>query len=510
MGLVTIVWSMGAAAASTLAMVCGCAWLGERRGLWRLVFLLIAVGVVAGMRCEVGMMHAATAAEYGQWLRWYHPPVFCVILGYVLLVRLYLGAGRLSLAWTVISLRLLILAINFAVHPNANWQAIGNLRQVSLLGEQVSVPGDVVVQWQWLSTASLLLMIVYVADACIARLRKADPDSIRRVLTIVFALGLPMITVIPWTQIVLLGFAHVPLVASPFFLFTLSTMAFALSREIIIGQRIRQELTGLRSELAHIDRVASLGQLASALAHQLSQPLSAILRNAEAAELHLNGPRPDLDELRAIVEDIRKDDRRASELIAHMRALIKRRGVEMKPLALDEVVSEVISLVNSEAVARNITLEPILQPGLPLVSGDRVQISQVLLNLLINGMQALEASPTGAKRIVIEARATPGEVVEVAVRDSGPGIPAERIEKIFDPFFTRKAAGTGMGLAVTRAIVEAHGGRVWAESSGAASGATFRFTLSRARTKRPAYLHALGSVRSMVKLNPSPGRPAEG
>ena len=510
MGLVTIVWSMGAAAASTLAMVCGCAWLGERRGLWRLVFLLIAVGVVAGMRCEVGMLHAVTAAEYGQWLRWYHPPVFCVILGYVLLLRLYLGTGRLSLAWTVISLRLLILVINFAAHPNANWHAIDNLRHVPLLGEQVSVPGDVVVQWQWLSTASLLLMIVYVADACIARLRKADPDSTRRVLTIVFALGLPMITVIPWTQIVLLGFAHVPLVASPFFLFTLSTMAFALSREIIIGQRIRQELTGLRSELAHIERVTALGQLASALAHQLSQPLSAILHNAEAAELHLNGPQPDLDELRAIVEDIHEDDRRASDLIAQMRALIKRRGLEMKPLALNEVVSEVISLVHSEAVARNITLERTLQPGLPLVSGDRVQISQVLLNLLINGMQALEASPIGARRIVIEARGIPGEMVEVAVRDSGPGIPAERIERIFDPVLAKRPAGTGVGLAVTRAIVEAHGGRIWAESSVASGGATLRFTLNLARTNRPIYLHALGSLRSMVALKPSARRPAEG
>jgi signal transduction histidine kinase len=510
MGLVTIVWSMGAAAASTLAIVCGCAWLGERRGLWRLMFLLIAVGVVAGMRCEVGMMHAVTAAEYGQWLRWYHAPVFCVILGYVLLVRLYLGTGRLSLAWTIISLRLLILVINFTVHPNSNWHAIDNLRHVALLGEQVSVPGHVVVQWQWLSTASLLLMIVYVVDACIARLRKADPDSRRRVLTIVFALGLPMITVIPWTQIVLLGFAHVPLVASPWFLFTLSTMAFELSREIIIGHRTREELTGLRSELAHIDRVTALGQLASALAHQLSQPLSAILRNAEAADLHLNGPEPDLDELRAILDDIRKDDRRASDLIGQMRALIKRRSIEMKPLALDEVVGEVISLVHSEALARNVTLECNLQPGLPVVSADRVQISQVLLNLLINGMHALEASPRGAKRILIEARTVPSELVEVAVRDSGPGIPAERIEKIFDPFFTTRAAGMGMGLAVSRAIVEAHGGHIWAESSRTRTGATFRFTLSPARKKRPAYLPALGSVRSMVELNPSSGRPAEG
>jgi len=499
---VTIVWSMGAAAASTLAIVCALAWLGERRELWRLTFLLIALGVVAGMRCEVGMMHAATAAEYGRWLRWYHPPAFCVILGYIFLVRLYLGTGRLSLAWTIISLRFVILIINFLVYPNSNWHEIDNLRHASLLGEQVSVPGDIVVQWQWLSTASLILMIVYVIDACVARLRKAEPDSRRRVLTIVFAVALPMIAVIPWTQVALLGIAHVPVVASPWFLFTLATMAFELSREIIISHRTRLELARLRGELAHVARVTALGQLASALAHELSQPLGAILHNAEAAELHLNGPAPDLDELRAIVADIRKDDRRAADVIEQMRALIKRGSIEMAPLALDQVVRDVISLVRSEAMARNVTLECMLQPNLPFVSGDRVHISQVLLNLLINGMQAVKDSPNGAKRIVIEAHAIQGRTVEVAVLDSGPGIPDERIEKIFDPFFTTKSAGLGMGLAVSRTIIEAHGGRIWAESNVARTGATFRFTLKRVWEKHPACSHAEGSERSLVELNP--------
>jgi len=279
MGLVTLVWAMGAAAALTMAAVCGLAWSGERREPGKLAFLLIALGVVAGMRCELGMMHAATAAEFGQWLRWYHPPVFCVILGYVLLVRLYLGTGRLPLAWIIVSLRLAILVINFLVYPNFNWREIDSLRHVSFLGEQVAVPGDIVVRWQWLSTASLLLMIVYVADACIERLRQAQPDSRRRVFIIVLALAAPMIAVIPWTQAPLLGLDHMPLVASPWFLFTLLAMAFELRREIMIGAHTRQEVLGLRGELAHVGRVTTLGQLASALAHELAQPLADLSMN---------------------------------------------------------------------------------------------------------------------------------------------------------------------------------------------------------------------------------------
>jgi signal transduction histidine kinase len=460
-----------------MAAVCGLAWLGERRELGRLVFLLIALGVVAGMRCEVGMMHAATAGEFGQWLRLYHLPVFCVIVGYVFLVRLYLGTGRLSFAWTIVSLRFVILVINFSVHPNANWRAIDNLRHVSFLAEQVSVPGDIVVRWQWLSTASLLLMILYVADACIERLRSVQPDSRRRVLTIVFAMAVPMVVVIPWTQIALLGGAHIPVVASPGFLFTLATMAFELSREINVGVRTRQEVLGLRSELAQIGRVTALGQLASALAHELAQPLSALHVNIETAEICLGARNPNLPELRRIVQEISRSNIRVGQVIERMRALIKRRSIELQPLALDDVVHDVVSLVRSEVMSRHVALDCVLQPALPFVMGDRVHISQVLLNLVINAMDAMQSSSIDARRIAIEARRMTTGTIEVAVRDSGPGIPDERIETVFEPFFTTKSGGTGMGLTVSRTIVEAHGGRIWAERSAEGTGATFRFTL---------------------------------
>ena len=481
MSLVTTLWSMEAAAALTLAVLYAVVWNIDRRNLANLTLCVVAIAMAAIARCEVGMMHAATVAEYGEWLRLCYLPLFFGLVGLLFFVHLFLGTGRRELLWSVVALRLLMLVGNFLTHPSLAWQDILSLRHVRFLGEWVAVPGTTVLSpWHWLSVVSCVLMILFIADAAWRLWNRGGAEDRRKALVVAGGVGVPMAAAIAYGQAVLLG-ASLPLLITPAFLITILVMAVELSRGFLLYRQTRQELEELRSELARAGRVTALGQLASALAHELSQPLGAILRNAEAAEIHLNSPSPDLEELRAIVSDIRKDDRRAGDVIEQMRALIKRRTLQMNPLAFNDLIEDVISLVHSDALARHVALDYVMAPGLPLVAGDRVHLSQVLLNLIINGMDAMQTSTASTKRVVIEVRPREQGRVEVAVTDSGPGVPPEVIDKVFDPFFTTKTGGLGMGLPISRTIIEAHGGKLWAEHAPGGRGLTFRFTLSQAR-----------------------------
>jgi two-component system sensor kinase FixL len=241
-------------------------------------------------------------------------------------------------------------------------------------------------------------------------------------------------------------------------------------------RRLEREAVELRHELAHASRVTMLGQLASSLAHELNQPLGAILRNAEAAELFLKSDQPDLDELRAIVADIRKDDQRAGDVIDRLRARLKRRQLDPRPVLLSELVDEVVALTRVDSATRRVGIEIDVPRDLPLVRCDRIHLQQVLLNLLLNGMDALASVADRERSLTVRARPSGGGFVEVAVSDNGQGIPAEKLGRLFEPFFTTKAQGMGLGLPISRTIVEAHGGRIWAENN-TKSGATFHFTL---------------------------------
>jgi len=238
----------------------------------------------------------------------------------------------------------------------------------------------------------------------------------------------------------------------------------------------RRRAEEVKRNLAHMSRLAVLGELTALLAHEVNQPLAAILSNADAANILLRSDQPPLDEIREIIADIRTSDLRADEVIRRVRALMRKREIELRPIDLDHTVSDVLRFVAGDAMQRRVRIRREAPPRrLPPVLGDNIHLQQVLLNLIVNAMDAMADTPEAAREICVETREV-GGAVEVAVRDSGPGIPPDKIGSLFESFVTTKKDGMGLGLSVARAIIESHGGRIWAEDD-AGSGATFRFSL---------------------------------
>jgi signal transduction histidine kinase len=241
-------------------------------------------------------------------------------------------------------------------------------------------------------------------------------------------------------------------------------------------QEAEAEILRQRTELAHASRVSMMGQLASALTHELNQPLGAILRNAEAAEVYLRGDQPDLKEVRAILTDIRRDDKRAGNVIDRMRSLFKRQKLALGPLDMRDLMEDTITMVLPDAAARQISLRVEIPPHLPAAQGDRVHVQQVLFNLIFNAMDALITVPNSRRLLTVGLTRTKNGNLQVAVSDCGTGIAPENADHIFEPFFTTKSNGMGMGLAISKTIIEAHGGEIWLHSS-AMDGTTFTFLL---------------------------------
>jgi len=604
--LITVIWSMIASACLTLAAIHLLVWFKNRNAWAYLLFSLIAASTGAYAFCELWMMAARTPAEFANIWKWAHVPGWMLVVSLVGFVQLFLRTGRPWLAWSVCGLRTFSVLLNFLTGQNLNYREITHLQHVAFLGESVSVAEGVPNPWMLVGQLSLIVFIIFVADASVTGWRRGDRN---RALTV--GGSIIAITLVSTSQSLLVfwGVVHIPIVVSLSFMGLVAMMGYELIREVIrasqldrdlqvseaglreneqrmtlavdatnIGIWIRdlarneiwasdkwrelfgftpsepldfdhilrrlhpddrevlqqvltkavagggsyetefrltlpdgglrwisshgqvefdatiqpirirgasrditlhklaeQETQLLRREVAHVGRVTMMGQLASALAHEINQPLGAILRNAEAAELFMQDASPDLEEIRAIVADIRKDDQRAGAVIDRMRGLLKRQPLDTRPLDVGELVGDVGALVRADAATRQVRLVVDVPGDLPPIRGDRVHLQQVLLNVVLNGMDALNGS-CGERRISVIASLNGVETVEIAVSDTGSGIPTDKLAHVFDPFFTTKPSGMGMGLPISRTIIEAHGGRLWAENN-SSGGATFRFTL---------------------------------
>jgi two-component system sensor kinase FixL len=601
MSWVTVIWSMVVSASLTLGLVHGLLWYSRRCAWANLFFATTTVSVAFLSACELWMMRTQTPEQFGEALRWFHVPGSMLVISIAWFVRLYLQAGRLRLLWAICGLRTLALVLNFVFAPNLNFREITALRQIPFLGEPVSIAVGVVNPWALLGHLSLLLTIIFIADATFTVWRRGDRRlalSVGGSILFFSLAGTAQLVLVMW------GIVHTPLTGSLFYMGIVAAMDFELSRDMLRTQQLSDDLrksearmtlateaaslgiwirdlitndiwatekwrellgfsqsqlidfdgflrklhpddrqsvvqtqtmavngvgsyeteyrvvlpdegirwissrgrvefndTGQpilvrgvsmdithrklaelkvvqqRNELAHLSRVTTLGEISGSLAHELNQPLGAILANTEAVEMHLQSPTPRMDVVRQILADIRRDDLRAGEIIHGMRAFLRRREFDMQPIALEELAHEAVRLVSAEAATRQITIGINISPRLPLVLADRTCLTQVMVNLLVNAMDAVGSCIAPYRHATIQASQVDPSSVDIAVTDAGVGISAADINRVFEPFHTTKQGGLGLGLAICRSILEAHGSSILIINN-TDRGATARFSLS--------------------------------
>jgi C4-dicarboxylate-specific signal transduction histidine kinase len=228
--------------------------------------------------------------------------------------------------------------------------------------------------------------------------------------------------------------------------------------------------------LAHANRVTTMGQLTASIAHEVNQPIAATVTHAQAALRWLGGDPPDLDEVRRGLDAIVKDGVRAGDVIGRIRALVNKVPPRHDGLDINKAILEVIEVARTELLRNGVSLQTELAKGLPVIQGDRIQLQQIVLNLIMNAVEAMSEASNGSRDLLISTGEDISKGVVVTVRDSGPGLSPESLGRLFDPFYTTKPGGMGMGLSICRSIIEAHGGRVWATAN-RPQGACFHFSL---------------------------------
>jgi len=246
--------------------------------------------------------------------------------------------------------------------------------------------------------------------------------------------------------------------------------------DITAAKDAQEALHAARAELAHVNRVTTMGQLAASIAHEIKQPITAVVTNASAGLVWLAAQPPDLEEIRDAFERVIKAGNQAGQVIGRIRDLTKKTPPRKDALKINEAILEVVALTHGEMTKNGVSLQTRLATSLPLVQGDRVQLQQVILNLIINAIEAMSGASDRLRELLIGTEQDASSWVLVRVQDSGAGLDPESLDRLFDPFYTTKPDGMGMGLSICRSIVEAHGGRVWASRANG-RGVIVQFTL---------------------------------
>ena len=257
----------------------------------------------------------------------------------------------------------------------------------------------------------------------------------------------------------------------------------ASNRDITARESYKSKIDLLQSELHHMDRVITVSALTSALAHEINQPLAAMRSYAQAALRFMDKEQPEYDSVRKALQGIVADNKRAADVVNRLRNLVKKDSSRFEKVEISTIINEVVEFINSEMVLRNVQVTMVLHQRNSLVQGDSVQIQQVLINLLTNALDAMDDQPAETRTITISTRNDSPSLIVISVSDTGGGIPADKLDDVFTPFHTTKSEGMGLGLAISKSIIESHGGKIWVDNN-PKGGSTFSFTLQLLRNDK--------------------------
>lgn len=473
MSLLGITWSMIAAVCAMLGLTQAFLWWHSRNERVYPISMVMAFSAVAVSMLEMNLSSSPDAAQHARLLVWLNLAIALVLVPMVWSIQAYLPTARRWAAVLITALWAAGIVVNFVLPGNLTLSEVTSVdRHVTAWGEEYFVTKGTINSWKWLADVTVLLIPLYAIDAA-WRARKRNRSRQGWVIVA----GIVLFVLIAGTQAILVdaGLYQAPYVVSLAFPFVVVALTWMLARDAVRAGRLDEQVALAQRETERLMRANLMGEVAATLAHELNQPLTAILGNAQAAEKFLARPDPDLDEIREILADIVRDDKRARGIITNLRKMLEGDTPRDQRVDLESVTRELLDFMGHELDRNSISVRIHTQGNVPEVCGGQVAIQQVVMNLLLNAERAIVDANAPRRDIRVRLDEKQGGA-EIIVRDFGPGIAEEVRQQLFEPFVTTKKGSLGMGLAVCQRIIENQGGQLTVENA-KGGGAQFRVWL---------------------------------
>jgi len=458
-------------------------WYHNRQVTAYLLSSVMAFSATVNTMLELALMLTESQEVYGELIRWVNLSIFMILVPMVWFVYQYFNTGRRWLAVVITILWAAGIIINFLSPGSLTFDLLTDLkREHTFLGETFSLPEGDLNQWRHLADAASFLILIYIIDATYKLWKRRDDDQtwITGSAIVVFILFAGI-----HTPLVDAGVVSTPYMVSFSFIAIVLALSYQVVRDAIRAMRYKLELQQARHSLDQYGKADLLGECGVMLAHELNQPLTAILSNAQAAQRYIDSNDLDVEEVRSILKDIVDDDRRASEIIKRIRMLLNNEESTREYFDLNAAIREVVEMLRRELAEKNVVLSTNFAEALAPVYAGRIEVQLVLMNLMLNALKVMADSSNENHTLTITTHIR-GEEAVIEIGDTGPGIAKELHDSLFDRFISDDSNSLGMGLAICRRIIERFGGRIWAENK-EHGGAVFSFTLSMENTKDVRY-----------------------